>query len=100
MMPQKTPDTLEFFRTELKKLERAPEPTMDPIAVVDLKRLLVVRIAELETDRAIHDTMDTQNQSPTTKSKDAESLQRDDVAWTSTLTITIEHTELDVHRLK
>jgi hypothetical protein len=50
-MPQKTPDTLEFFRTELQKL-RAPEPTMDPIAVADLKRLLVVRIAEIESDRA------------------------------------------------
>jgi hypothetical protein len=50
-MPHDSPDTLEFFRTELQKLERAPEPAMDPTAVADLKRLLVVRIAELETDR-------------------------------------------------
>jgi hypothetical protein len=48
-MTNESPDTLEFFRTELQKLERAPEPTMDPIAVSDLKRLLVVRIRELET---------------------------------------------------
>jgi hypothetical protein len=50
-MPHDSPDTLEFFRIELQKLERAPEPAMDPTAVADLKRLLVVRIAELETDR-------------------------------------------------
>jgi hypothetical protein len=50
-MPQKIPDALEFFRTELKKLEQAPEPTMDLVAVDDLKRLLVVRIHELESER-------------------------------------------------
>jgi hypothetical protein len=50
-MVDERPDTLEFFRTELRKLEHA-EPTMDPVAVADLKRILVVRIAKLETDRA------------------------------------------------
>jgi hypothetical protein len=59
-MPQKTPDTLDFFRTELQKLEQTPEPTMDPVAVEDLRRILVVRIAELETDRHIRGTMDSQ----------------------------------------
>ena len=51
-MWQKTPDSLEFFRTELQKLAQAPEPTIDPVAVSDLKRIITVRIAELETDRA------------------------------------------------
>ncbi len=51
-MPQKPPDTLGFFRTELKKLERAPEPTMDAAAVEDLKRILVIRFAQLEGSAA------------------------------------------------
>ena len=53
-MTDKSPGTLEFFRTELQKLEQTPESTMDPVAVADLKRILVVRIAKLETDRASH----------------------------------------------
>ena len=60
LMPHESPDTLQFFRTELQRLERASEPTMDPTAVADLKRLLIVRIAELETDRHIQGTMDPQ----------------------------------------
>ena len=51
-MSQKTPNSLDFFRTELQKLEQAPEPAMDPVAVSDLKRIIKVRIAELETERA------------------------------------------------
>ena len=53
-MVDERPDTLVFFRTELEKLEKAPEPAMDPVAVSDLKRILAVRIAKLETDRASH----------------------------------------------
>ena len=57
-MPQNTPDTLGFFRNTLQKLEQAPEPTMDPVAVVDLKRILVVRIAQLEQN-AVQKTKET-----------------------------------------
>jgi hypothetical protein len=51
-MSQKTPNSLDFFRTTLQKLEQAPEPTMDPAAVSDLKRIIAVRISKLETDGA------------------------------------------------
>jgi hypothetical protein len=52
-VPQKTPNTLEFFRHTLQMLEQAPDPNADPTAVSDLKRLLIARIRELETDGAI-----------------------------------------------
>ena len=42
-MVDERPDTLEFIRTELQNLEQVPEPTMDSVAVADLKRILLDR---------------------------------------------------------
>jgi hypothetical protein len=47
------PDTIETLRNTLQKLEQNLDPTADAVALADLKRVVLNRIAELEIVKAL-----------------------------------------------